>query len=859
MNQHPDYELFEELGRGVNTVVYRSYDLSLGREVAIKELDERGRRDPRHREQFLREARFLAQFEHENVLRVYSVDNERGWIVMELMKGTLASIIADGPSDPDLVRSVLKQTLEALAFLHEKNKVHGTVRPTNLLINESGRVKLSEFEQTDVGGELRVPKGSKKYLAPELIRPEFGQFGPALDLYCLAFTALELLKGAQFDGLFPGTGKGAIDADIAWLRWHSSPEELPSVRKLVKGIPDDLAHVLDRMLKKRVDDRPQSAQDVLQELADRPFVAVRVAGSAADDDGVRDDRVVHAPAVVRTLAPGQQVVLASGSNPSIASGGTSAKSTNSHGGEKPVRERKSADVSKRGAPRFSKDWFNQQLSRPLVLYPLCAVILLGALWLSIRLNMGGDVDGASKMVAVTFDIDPDSDGVTIVDQRDKRAVAAQDDGSYDFAPGSYTLTFSKPGFEAVTREFEISAEKNKFAVKLKPLIEFHDIAVTLTPPESRLTIGGTAQTTVDGAYTHKLQEGETLEIAAQLDGFVNFSRTYTSEELAQAGYKVSIELEREKPRLPSSLVAKPGAAIDPEVQLPVRVLATRFGDGEVLELALVKPGSYTFGSSSDELREGELAKRVVRIEQPYYIAIHETTNAQFEQFVATSGRSTDGRRWQRAARKWAEPLRLDPVKNQLPATNVSVEQAQSFCQWVGGRLPSEVEWESAVRGSDRHGYPYPWGTELPDRDRCQIFRGQLGPVTVDELNAGASSLGLLNTIGNAAEWCSDDEQSGAFILRGCSFATANIDDVRVTWRRRGNTNGEEDTGFRVVVPIGNERSATIAGTVESSETVTTSSDKDETSLSGSAALPTPLWFVTSVPWRAISRAAGIAE
>ena len=138
MNQHPAYELFEELGRGANTVVYRSYDLSLGREVAIKELDENSRRDPRQREQFLREAQFLAQFEHDNVLRVYSVDPERGWIVMELMKGTLASIIAAGPSDPDLVRSVLKQTLDALAFLHEKNKVHGTVRPTNLLINECG-------------------------------------------------------------------------------------------------------------------------------------------------------------------------------------------------------------------------------------------------------------------------------------------------------------------------------------------------------------------------------------------------------------------------------------------------------------------------------------------------------------------------------------------------------------------------------------------------------------------------------------------------------------------------------------------------------------------------------------------------
>ncbi len=115
MQSHPNYELFEELGRGANTVVYRAYDLSLGREVAIKELDESSRRDSRQRERFLREAQFLAQFEHDNVLRVYSVDPERGWIIMELMKGTLASKIDAGPSDPDLVRSVVKQTLDALA------------------------------------------------------------------------------------------------------------------------------------------------------------------------------------------------------------------------------------------------------------------------------------------------------------------------------------------------------------------------------------------------------------------------------------------------------------------------------------------------------------------------------------------------------------------------------------------------------------------------------------------------------------------------------------------------------------------------------------------------------------------------
>ncbi len=141
MHGNASYELFEELGRGDQTVVYRAYDISLGREVAIKQLKEEHRDHPGRREQFLQEARFLAQFEHDNILRVYSVDEQAGWIVMERMHDTLATLIAGGPCDPNLVRSILQQVLTALEFLHQRNKVHGTVRPSNLLINEQGRVE----------------------------------------------------------------------------------------------------------------------------------------------------------------------------------------------------------------------------------------------------------------------------------------------------------------------------------------------------------------------------------------------------------------------------------------------------------------------------------------------------------------------------------------------------------------------------------------------------------------------------------------------------------------------------------------------------------------------------------------------
>jgi hypothetical protein len=59
----------------------------------------------------------------------------------------------------------------------------------------------------------------------------------------------------------------------------------------------------------------------------------------------------------------------------------------------------------------------------------------------------------------------------------------------------------------------------------------------------------------------------------------------------------------------------------------------------------------------------------------------------------------------------------------------------------------------------------------------------------------------MHAIGNAAEWCRNTEPQGGFILRGCSITTANIKDVRVTWRGQGQPGGSQDEGFRVLIPL----------------------------------------------------------
>ncbi len=700
------YELFEELGRGDGAVVHRGYDLSLGREVAVKVLDEAAMRDTRRRERFLREAQFLAQFEHDHVLRVHSVDTQRGWIVMELMQGTLAQVIAQGPSSPDLVRSIMTQVLSALEFLHGKGKIHGAIRPTNLLINSEGRVKLSELESSGATGELRTPKGGMKYLAPELIRAEFGAYSPQVDLYLLGFTALELLLGPKFDSQFPGAGEGAIDANTAWLRWHSSEEAYRGVSQMVRGVPSDLAAAIDALLKKHSSERPESAIAVRKLLEDRPLVAVPVEDVAPVAGGSSPE--VLSPAKLRTLATPSPVVQpvrasAPAPKPPVA---------------KPVAMKVCA-----GPKKFSKDWWNQQLSKKVVLIPLCVAMLAGFGWLSLALQP------AKPQVAKT----------------------------------------ESPKVE------EPKPEPPKVE---PPKVEPPKVEPKPAPPKPVVKP------------------------------------------------KPKVVKKPAGPTLPAALMAKPGAKLDDKTKLPVRAIAKKLSADAPLEFALVAPGEYKIGGAAGQ------AERKVTIAAPFYVALTETTSAQYAAFTSANA-SAAGDKWSSAAEKWSAARRIDGPANKLPVTNVSPAEAEAFCKWLGGALPTDAQWEAAVRGAANEGFPYAWGDAPITAKNCLLFRGTLGPVEVDTLPAGANKLGLLHTLGNAAEWCRQETTPGEYVLCGCSFVTANPSEVHVAWRGQGATSGEEDTGFRVIVPVGPDATAPAATDEQESTSLT---DKVSPELLRSAAL-----------------------
>ncbi|MCR4413242.1 MAG: serine/threonine protein kinase [Thermoguttaceae bacterium] len=189
--------------------------------------------------------------------------------MLELMRGNLARAIEAGPLDLDALRLALGCCLSALHFLHGNGVIHGDVKPSNMLVDAQGRVKLGDFglarrASSEQGSLL---KGTTKYMAPELVSSQFGPVGPASDLYSLGFSAYELLCGPQFDSLFPGLGTFGRDRQIAWLLWHAAPDRhLPPIARVLEGVPPDLAHVIERLAAKDQAQRYHSAAEVLEDL-----------------------------------------------------------------------------------------------------------------------------------------------------------------------------------------------------------------------------------------------------------------------------------------------------------------------------------------------------------------------------------------------------------------------------------------------------------------------------------------------------------------------------------------------------------------------------------------------------------------
>jgi serine/threonine protein kinase/tetratricopeptide (TPR) repeat protein len=274
------YEIRGYLGAGGMGVVYRARDAQLGREVAVKVLNDRAAGDPSRVERFVREARAVARLSHPNILDIHDFGNHEGivYTVTELLRGhTLEQRIARSPIPLQSAFKVCRAIAEGLAAAHGEGIVHRDIKPSNIFITDDGQVKILDFgiaslreesvEDSRPGSQAptETSSGSSRmagtvgYMSPEQV--EGRAVDGRSDIFGLGCVMYEVLTGRRaFRGTTP------TETMLAIL--GKDPEPIRLVRP---EIPLAVEMVVRRCLEKQPGERFESARDVafaLQALAD---------------------------------------------------------------------------------------------------------------------------------------------------------------------------------------------------------------------------------------------------------------------------------------------------------------------------------------------------------------------------------------------------------------------------------------------------------------------------------------------------------------------------------------------------------------------------------------------------------------
>jgi serine/threonine protein kinase len=258
------YELRTLVGSGGMADVFLAGDEVLGREVALKMLKDRYAENEEFVERFKREARSAAALSSPYIVPIFDrgeTDDGTYYITMEYLPGgTLRErIVATGALRPQAAAEVALQVAEALKTAHVRGVVHRDIKPRNILLADSGHVKVADFgiaravEATTISQSGDI-LGSSKYMSPEQAAGE--QVGPASDLYSLGVVLYEMLTGrVPFEVESP--------ADVP-VRHAVAPPRRP--RELDSEVPEDLDAITMRLVATNPEDRYGSAEEVIQKL-----------------------------------------------------------------------------------------------------------------------------------------------------------------------------------------------------------------------------------------------------------------------------------------------------------------------------------------------------------------------------------------------------------------------------------------------------------------------------------------------------------------------------------------------------------------------------------------------------------------
>jgi serine/threonine-protein kinase len=738
--------LDEQLGVGGMGEVWLATHRVLGRRIAVKILSPELTMDPRFRERFVLEAKVQARLSHPHIAQIqdFLEENGRFAILMEWIPGGTVADVIDRTRGPLSIEQAVKwagQALEALDYAHQHGVIHRDVKPSNLMLDGSGDIKVTDFGIAVAMGTHRMTTtgrsvGTPQYMSPEQIqRPQ--SLDHRTDVYSMGIVLYEMLAGrVPFDA----------DTDYTLLKLHVEAPP-PSLRDVNPLVPEWLESVVFRCLAKSPDDR--------------------FAGCASVAAALRHPVAQIVPVAAPELAVAEPVAEPVESAEMGAGRAAPADERSAHAPTELTEPGKGAAEELAIEPPFlrSQPAPRTPWKRKAALATGLVVIALALVWWSARprptgapMNRPAQAGQTKQVPAPAAPAVPAAQSASPPAQptpapSDRELGALRN--SIAAAVRAKNLAKARSLIEGALAKYPTDAEALEWRtllsngrvahllakLSLNPEGQREDAAMpaasapappaTVIPPPAAPVIAQFA------AEPASIQRGQSSTLRWQVTG--SASGVTISRGVGEVLGAGTAQVQPYESTLYTLIASGPGgtttASASVNVTIPppppaVRAGTTKVNPKDGLTYVWIPPGIFMMGCSPGDAGcyDDEKPAHPVTITRGFWLARTPVTQQAYQRVTGQNPSHFKGAN--------------------LPVETVNWNEAKSYCEAIGGRLPTEAEWEYAARADST-------GARYGNLDEIAWYSENSGGTTHEVGQKRANAFGLHDMLGNVLQFVAD--------------------------------------------------------------------------------------------------------